>query len=209
MKILIIESNALLIEGYIAVLGNEKHTFLKVANGQDFFALFTKAKDLDLALITDHSMDVFERKLKTGLDCALFIKKNIPYCKIILLTEHEKALVLYELYKTIKVDALLVKSDFTKELFCDLVTTTKIDFPYISPSAKKAIQTMLKNASLLDSKNRQILFLLAQGYRMNQISDQIVLSRSATQKRVSKLLVAFNVNNYHELLGVLKERRIV
>ncbi|MBB1140016.1 response regulator transcription factor [Myroides sp. WP-1] len=209
MKILIIESNALLIEGYIAVLGNEKHTFLKVANGQDFFALFTKAKDLDLALITDHSMDVFERKLKTGLDCALFIKKNIPYCKIILLTEHEKALVLYELYKTIKVDALLVKSDFTKELFCDLVTATKIDFPYISPSAKKAIQTMLKNASLLDSKNRQILFLLAQGYRMNQISDQIVLSRSATQKRVSKLLVAFNVNNYHELLGVLKERRIV
>ncbi|MGG5507195.1 MULTISPECIES: hypothetical protein [unclassified Myroides] len=116
---------------------------------------------------------------------------------------------MYEIHKTIKVDALLVKTDFTKKLFRDLVTAAKIDFPYISPSAKKAIQTIVKNASLLDSKNRQILFLLAQGYRMNQISDQILLSRSATQKRVSKLLVAFGVKDYQELLGVLKERGIV
>ncbi|MGG5507196.1 MULTISPECIES: hypothetical protein [unclassified Myroides] len=87
MKILIIEPNPLLVEGYIAVLGNEKHTFLKMANSQEFFALFTTVKDLDLALITDHSMGVFDEKVEIGLDCTAFIKKDIPYCKIILLTD--------------------------------------------------------------------------------------------------------------------------
>lgn len=209
MKILIMERNPMVVEGYMAILGSEQHTFLTTTTCEDFAALFATLYDLDLAIITCEFLGVSDKKLETGLDCAVWIKRNIPYCKVILLTENEKALVLYEMYKTTKADALLVKSDFTKKVFFDLVTTNTYALPYLSPLVKRAIQNMVKNASLLDSKNRRIIALLSNGYRMNQLDQELLLSKSAIQKRVSKLLVVFKVKNYQELLTVLRARKLI
>jgi len=209
MKILIIERNPIVVEGYMAILGSEQHTFLKTTNCEDFATLFTTLHDLDLAIITYEILGFADEKLETGLDCAVWVKKNIPYCKVILLTENEKALALYEMYKTAKADALLVKSDFTKKVFFDLVTSNRYTLPYVSPLAQGAIQTIIKNNTLLDSKNRRIIALLSQGYRIYQLCDEILLSRSAIQKRVSKMLIAFNVKDYQELLAVLRVCKII
>lgn len=209
MKILIIERNPMVMEGYRALLGPKKHTFLTTTNCEDFASLFAPLPDLDLAIITYEILGFADKKLESGLDCALIIKENIPYCKVILLTENEKALVLYELYKTAKADALLVKSEFTKKVFFDLVATHTDALPYLSPLVKKAIQNTIKNTTLLDSKNRRIITLLAKGYRMNQLDQELLLSTSAIQKRVSKLLVAFKVKNYQELLAVLRARKLI
>jgi|GEM_PF-3515590 len=210
MKILIIERNPMIIEGYMAILGPEEHTFLKTANCEDFATLFTTLHDLDLALITYETPSFSDKKLETRLDCATWIKRNIPYCKVILLTENEKALALYEMYKTAKADALLMKSDFTKKVFFDLVVThTDSSLPYLSLGVKKAIENTVKNTTLLDSKNRRIITLLSNGYRLNQLDKELLLSTSAIQKRVSKLLVAFHAKNYQELLVLLRKREII
>ncbi|EHQ41675.1 hypothetical protein Myrod_0839 [Myroides odoratus DSM 2801] len=209
MKILIVESNLMVVEGYISILGKKKHTFLNTTNCEDFFTLFETILDLDLAIITYDLVGVSENKLVSVSDCVLVIKRNIPYCKIILLSESEKALALYTMYKTIETDALIVQSDFTKELLLDLVESNKYTLPYLSPLAEGAIQTIIKNNTLLDSKNRRIIALLSQGYRIYQLSDEILLSRSAIQKRVSKMMVAFNVKDYQELLAVLRVCKII
>jgi len=202
--------NPMAVEGYRAILGSEQHTFLTTTTCEDFAALFAPLHDLDLAIITHEVLEFADKKLETGLDCAVLIKKNIPYCKVILLTENEKALVLYELYKTTKADALLVKSEFTKKVFFDLIAThTDSTLPYLSPLVKKAIQNTIKNTTLLDSKNRRIITLLSKGYRMNQLDQELLLSTSAIQKRVSKLSVAFKVKNYQELLAVLRARKLI
>lgn len=60
-------------------------------------------------------------------------------------------------------DALIVKSDFTREVLRHLIADNVWIEPYYSNQAKKAFRTVNSSVGLLNPKKRERLFYLNQG----------------------------------------------
>lgn len=208
MRILLADDHLMTLEGYISILNNEAHTYLKAQSCKELYKQILQLDYLDLAII-DHDMPGYEKEnLHSGLDCSLLIKEKFPFCKIILITAHEQALILYSIYQKRSIDALVVKSDFTSEILHHL-TTTSLPTPYYSPIAKEAIKKVIAKNTLLDSKNREILMYLSHGYKISQLEAFVFLSPSAIQKRISKMLHEFTASDYQELIQMVKQHQML
>jgi DNA-binding NarL/FixJ family response regulator len=205
MKILLADDHIMTIEGYKSILNAWDYSYINILNCEQFYYFINSMNvSIDIAVIDYNMPEYKEGKLESGADCSLLIKKKFPNCKIIFITSHEEALVLNEIYKNVRQDALLVKSDFSIEIFKDLIQSRNYDLPYLSTLAKKAVQMVIARDTLLDSKNREILIYLANGFKIKQLEGLILLSNSAIQKRISKMLSDFYVKDYQELIFVAR-----
>lgn len=132
----------------------------------------------------DRSLPPFEEmKIKSGEDLALLVKEHLPESKIIMLTSHAEAFILYNIVKKINPNGLLVKSDFDGEELLnafDKVVNSQI---YHSETVTKSIKELLSREEYLDSINREIITLLSQGIRTKSMPEFINLSHSAIEKR--------------------------
>lgn len=209
MNILLADDHAMTLEGYISILNKPKHTYIKALTCEEVYNHILQNSIPDIAII-DHDMPPFpKQQLVSGADCASFIRKCIPDCKIILITAHEEAMVLYNIYKKTPLDALIVKSDFTADIFKKLINETCRVEPYYSYRVKEALKEIIKRITLLDSKNREILVYLTQGFKTSQLEDFVSLSTSAIQKRVSKMLQEFEVSDYQQLIQFVKKEKLI
>ena len=203
MNVLIIDDHPLIMEGYISFLNQSTHVYHKITSCEQFFKWIHKGIIPDIAIV-DYSIPPFlQKKLHSGADCALLLKKHAPNCKIIMITGHEESMILYNIYEQVSLDALIVKSDFTTKIFKQSILDNISALPYLSPKAKKAINTI--NGTLMDSKNREILMYLSNGFKIIQLQNFVSLSTSGVQKRIIKMLQEFNVSDYQELIVVAKK----
>lgn len=209
MNILLADDHIMTLDGYISILNNNSYTFFKAQNCEEVHNLLLKNIDWNIAII-DYNMPAFkEQRLLSGVDCALQLRKHSPNCRIILITAHEEALKLYDIYRKTSLNALIVKSDFTTSLFKELVTNNTLKLPYYSPRAESAFREITTKTTLLDSKNREILIYLSHGFKTSQLEQFVSLSTSAIQKRVSKMLQEFNVSDYQSLIQFAKKENLL
>lgn len=200
MNILLADDHLMTIEGYKAILNHSDCHYFQAANCEEIHTLITAGKTPDVAVI-DHDMPSYpEQNLETGADAALWIRQYAPECKIILITAHEEALLLYAMHRKARPDALIVKSDFTTAIFRMLVLEDIAELPYLSLKAQKAIRDVANRTTLLDPVNRELLMYLSHGFKIVQIEDFVGLSASGIQKRVSKMLQEFGASNSQELV---------
>jgi DNA-binding NarL/FixJ family response regulator len=201
MNILIVDDHLMTVEGYINLLKKEIPVFtsFKALNCEEAYYLINSAPVLDIAII-DYQIPGFEEKeLNNGIDIALLIKKHHPKCKIIMITAYQEAAIVYDIHKKVQPDALIIKNDIS-------YTTLKECFDsgnrYLSTTAQKAIGIINSNEELFNNVNREILFYLKQGYKLNEIEQYVPLTTSGIQKRVTKLRELFNVTDIN---GLIKE----
>ena len=107
--------------------------------------------------------------------------------KIVILTSHAEAFILYKLQKKIQPNGLLVKSDFSAEEFLKAFEMIMNGEVYVSKTVNDAIQELLSNDMFLDDFNRQIISLLASGIQSKNLPNHINLSMSAIDKRKSQI----------------------
>lgn len=209
MTILLADDHLMTIEGYISILDNSSTTYYKVQNCEEFYTQLMKLDKLDVAIV-DHDMPIYaDKNLFSGLDCTALLRERFPSCKIILITAHEEALILYTIYQKRTLDALIVKSDFSSDILQTLVMEKSINEPFYSCIAKVAIKKVIAKTTLLDSKNREILMYLSHGYKISQLESFVFLSPSAIQKRISKMLHEFNVVDYQYLIQLIKQHQLL
>src|SRR5690606_33580909 len=135
-----------------------------------------KNGNIPYAVIMDLNLPPYpDQNLYSGIDCSILIKEYAPHCKIIFITAHEEALTLYQIYRKSNPNALIVKSDFVKEDFKNLLKGN-LQEPYFSIRAQKALKDIKLKASLLSSRNTEILMYLSKGFKVSQISQLIDLS---------------------------------
>src|SRR5690606_24773396 len=116
MNILLVDDHIMTLEGYSSILNESNNTIHKAQNCQDVYNVLTKDLVFDVAII-DHNLPAYsEKKLHSGVDCALLIKKANPNCKIILITVHTEFIVLYSMYNKVNPSALIVKAYLTAEI---------------------------------------------------------------------------------------------
>lgn len=128
-----------------------------------------------------------EKNIKSGEDLALLLRQYMPAVKIVMITSHSEAFLLYNIVKKIHPDGLLVKSDFDADellLAFDVVLEGKT---YHSETVKSSIRELLSKDEYLDSFNRQIITLLAQGIKTKSLPEHLNLSLSAVEKRKSQI----------------------
>ncbi|MFD0701899.1 response regulator [Myroides pelagicus] len=207
MNILLADDHLMCLDGYIAALNNPSNSYTLAYTCEEVYRLLAQGVVPDVAVL-DHDMKSFEeKKLRSGIDCAKYIRKHIPTCKIIMITAHEDAVLLYNIRRQGVLDALLVKCDFTHHLLINLVVHT-IEEPYYSESAKKAFKQLTRISTLLESKNREILTYLAAGFKVSQLDDLVNLSQSAIKRRIGKMLQEFNVTDNQELVRLAREQNL-
>jgi two-component system response regulator NreC len=190
LKILMVDDHPSMIEGYKIILSFNTLGFeIETTAAHTCEAAYeiimnaTKATPFDLVFL-DFSLPPYEAmNITSGEDLAMLVKIHLPECKIVILTSHTEALLLYNIVRNVEPAGLLVKSDFTAE---ELLTAFDIIIKgevYQSPTVKQCTKELLSKKIYLDNANRQIITLLAQGIKTKSLPNHLNLSMSTVEKR--------------------------
>ncbi|HET8884768.1 MAG TPA: response regulator [Salinimicrobium sp.] len=144
----------------------------------------------------DRSMPPYiEKKIKNGEDLALLVRQHLPKSKIVMLTSHSEAFILYNMLNKIKPEGLLVKSDFSADDLLVAFEALMKNETYYSETVLKGKKNLLAKEEFLDSFNRQIISLLSEGVKTKSLPDHINLSKSAIEKRKAQIKDYLNIED--------------
>ena len=189
-KIIIVDDHPFIIEGY-------KNAITRY-NPDEFEFSITKAKDCESAynIITNPDVEAFdiafldismppyeEKGIYNGEDLAKLISEYMPNCKIILLTMYTELLKIKTIIKTINPSGLVIKNDLTFDELLFAFDKVIKDETYYSESVVKMLNLSEENTIEIDQIDKQILFHLSKGTKLNDIPQYIPISLGAIERR--------------------------
>lgn len=194
VNILMIDDHLTQLEGYKAVLQYNKagliiNTIMR-QNCKDAYHFITDPENTEAAdvVFLDLSLPPYEEeKIYSGEDLALLVRAHMPKAKIVMLTSHTEAFKLYSLLKNIQPNGILVKSDFSSEELLRAFDKIIDGEFYYTETVEKSRKELLSREAYLDSYNRKIIELLAQGIKTKSLPQHLNLSQSAIEKRKSQI----------------------
>jgi DNA-binding NarL/FixJ family response regulator len=183
-----------MIEGYKAMLSLNKnqHTIeiTEAYNCEEAYTIITNDNNtafFDLIFL-DYSIPPFpKQKIYNGEDLGVLIRKHMPDTKIIMLTAHFDTIRLYNVVKKIQPNGLLIKSDYKPPHLIEAFEKVLDDGIYYTPLVTEKIKEPLFSKGLLDSLDREIIVLLAEGLQIKSIASKMNVSEDTIKKRKSKI----------------------
>jgi len=164
----------------------------------------------DLSFKTDHR----KATIATGDELVQKVRALQPDIKIIAYSVEDKSYRIKSLFDNAGVDGFVLKGlNSIEELKKAIHTISTSDQKYISPEVASALQE--KNNYEIDDVDIQILKLLSLGTSQDEIieifktSDIRPNSKSAIEKRLSKLKDFFKANNTVHLVSITKDMGII
>ena len=215
-RILIIDDHPSMIEGYKSILTTkysiENLEVTEAYNCEMAYQYITQTiRPFDIVLL-DLALPPFEpAKLFSGEDLAKLIQKVANETKIIMLTSHTEAFILYNLIRKTNPAAVLVKSDFRSDEFLKAFECVLDGETYYSTTASKSLKEVSMNNDALDSYDRKIISLLAKGIKTKNLPDHIGISVSAIDKRKAQIKVFFGIHkgNDEDVIREARKRGLV
>jgi DNA-binding NarL/FixJ family response regulator len=211
MNVLLIDDHPITVEGYINALltapfGLFDPVFTKAYTCEEAYTVLTKnpikKNPFDIAIIDQGLPSYEEKSIFSGSDLAVLIREIMPNCKIIIITAHAEVVIIYDIAKKVRPDALLIKNDVTTEKLQEALMKIIRGNKYQSPTVQKCIDEIWKKELMIEDYNRQILLYLSNGFKIKELESIIHLTTSAIQKRVIRMKKAFNVTDD---TGLVKE----
>ncbi|NHM05993.1 response regulator transcription factor [Flavobacterium sp. CYK-4] len=216
LNILIVDDHPAMIEGYKSILASayplSKWIITEVHNCELAYYQLTKENAFFDIVLLDLALPAYEpAKIFSGEDLAKLARKVSPSTKLMMLTSHTEAFILYNLLKKINPEAVLVKSDFKSEEFLKAFETIFQDGTYYSQSAQKSIREVGINNHALDTYDRRIISLLAKGIKTKNLPDHVGLSLSAIDKRKAQIKEFFEIQkgNDEDILREAQKRGLI
>lgn len=212
MRILLVDDHPMTAEGYqYAINGihwKSKPRFTIAYNCST--AIKAMQKNIFNLAIIDYGLPGDNGySIENGADLGVFIRKQMPGCRIIIITAHTEIIIIYDIYKRLKPDALAIKSDITPANLSGIVTRVLEGGQYQSPMVKQCMEEIWKKEQMIEDNNRQILFYMSKGYRIKELEPLVSLSSSAIQKRVLLMKKIFNVNDEGSLVLEAKKQGFI
>ncbi len=211
-KIVIAEDHTILREGLRSLLSsNEKYEIVGEAeDGRDAIRCVEKlAPDL---LLIDLSMPIMN-----GMEAIRDIKKRHPEIKIIALTVHKT-----EEYILATLDAGAdgyVLKDATHNELLMAISSVLSGKPYLSPGVSEKViegylegRRTLKASSAWDTlsqREREVLKLIAEGYKNKEIADILFISIKTVEKHRSNLMKKLSLHNAAALTAFAIEKGLI
>jgi len=200
MRILMVDDHPTQLDGYKIILTyNNQGIDLDITTAYNCKSALEIITDPEVAAFDMFFLDVSlpgypEQNLKSGEDLAYVIRQRSPQAKIVMLTSHSESFLIYNIVKKIEPNAFLVKSDFSGEDLLTAFDSVIQNQTYHSETVTASIQELLSREEYLDSYNRQIIILLAQGVKTKNLPEHLNLSMSAVEKRKSQIKDYFSID---------------
>lgn len=216
LNILIVDDHPAMIEGYKSILASVYPlSNWKITEVHDcesaYHQLTGKDAFFDIVLL-DLALPPYESgKIFSGEDLAKLARRIAPSTKLIMLTSHTEAFILYHLLKKINPEAVLVKSDFKAEEFIKAFRDILEGGTYYSISAQRSIKEVGINNYALDTYDRRIISLLSKGIKTKNLPDHVGLSLSAIDKRKAQIKEFFDIQkgNDEDILREAQKRGLI
>ena len=94
-------------------------------------------------------------------------------------------------------------------LLIPLIDDKKIKERYLFDRAQEALCVISQSSTFSDLVNLEILMYIWRCYNMSELENIFGLSKSAIQKRISKMLKEFKMTDRYHLMQFLKEKKII
>ncbi|MDO9261436.1 MAG: DNA-binding response regulator, partial [Flavobacteriaceae bacterium] len=95
--------------------------------------------------------------------------------------------------QSVNPDGLLIKNDINKEELITAIKTVLNNTPYYSKSVLNIIRKQISSDYMLDIIDRQLLYELANGTKMNKLPKIISMSLAGLEKRKRNLKALFDI----------------
>uniref|UniRef100_UPI00404A96CC response regulator n=1 Tax=Flavobacterium sp. TaxID=239 RepID=UPI00404A96CC len=202
ISIFIVDDHPSMIEGYKSILSfNNLGYTIEVTpayNCETAYKRMEESNDIyefDMIFLDLSLPPYLEKNIHSGQDLAVLAKEKYPNAKILILTSHAEAFVLFDIKNKIEPDGLLVKSDFTAEEFLSAFETVLNNGKYVSKTVEENIAELLLSKTFLDPHIRKIITLLASGIQTKSLPNFIDLSMSSIDKRKVLIKEAFQIKS--------------
>ncbi len=212
--ILIVDDHPINVDSYQTLLSNiesNKNTeYLLAFDCEQAYNTINRRllsdKTINFAFI-DISLPAYEeKKLFSGSDVAMLIRKKFPLCKIIIISMHKEPLWVNQIYKSVKPEGFIAKSDINYKCFPEIFQSIEKNEVYMSQSIKMSQKIMIQKNINWDDYDSKILQFIAQGVKTINLPNYIPLSLSTIEKRkanIKKQLV-LNTSSDKELIDIVK-----
>lgn len=212
--ILIVDDHPINVDSYLALLSNiesnQNAQFLTAFDCEQAYNTINKSKisnnNIDFGFIDVNLPPYEEKKLHSGSDIALLIRKLFPSCKIIIISMHKEPVWVNQIYKSIKPEGFIAKSDINYKCFPEIFKNIEKNEVFLSKSIKEAKKIIIQKNINWDDHDSKILQLIAQGVKTTNLPEFIPLSLSSIEKRkanIKKQLI-LNSGSDKELIDVAK-----
>ena len=154
-------------------------------------------------------MPVYEEKnIQTGEDLAKLIIKEMPDCKIVMLTMHSESLKVLSLIEEINPIGLVIKNDLTFDQMILAVTTILQGEKYYSESVITFLNQQQQEKIYVDVIDRQILHYINKGIDSDDIPLYITISSSNVKMRKQRMKDHLNIpeSSDIEFIKVAKDK---
>lgn len=200
-NILIVDDHPFIIQGYknaITRYNPDNYDFVisEAKDCESAFGLITNTDSLvfDIAFL-DISMPSYEEKgLYSGEDLAKLILQYMPNCKIIMLTMFTEFLKLKTLINNVNPRGLVIKNDLTFDELLNTFDKVINDETYYSKSILEMLSSH-DNSIEIDLFDKQILFHLSKGTKIQDIPQFVPISLNAIESRKTNLKELLEVVN--------------
>lgn len=211
-KVVLAEDHTILREGLKSLLSSDQE-FEVVAEAKDGREAIQCVREWKPDLIlTDLSMPRMN-----GMEAIREIKRESPKSKVLVLTVHKTEEYILATLKA-GADGYLLKDSTRAEL---LMAAKKVlsGKPYISPEiSKKVIEGYLEGRKnlktqtvweILTPREREILKMIAEGYKNKEIADDLCISVKTVEKHRANLMEKLNLHNAQALTAFAMDHGLV
>ena len=139
-----------------------------------------------------------DKKIMSGEDLGILIRKKSLDVKIIVITAFNDNFRLNNILKSFKPNAILVKTDIDFNILNGAIKTVLKGSPSYSMTVMNLIRNQMSYDFVLDNKDRIILYQLSIGTRMKELARIVPLSIPGLERRKYRLIEAFNVVNQND-----------
>lgn len=197
-RILLVDDHRILREGLRAILEAEAD-FVVVGEASDGREAIRRAQELQPdVVVTDQSMPRMN-----GIDSLKELKRVAPAARLLLLTVHEADEYVFSALRE-GADGYMLKDSSARELVTG-VRCVLAGNRYLSPPITgqvlqafiegRSLDEQVAEGNLISAREREILKLVAEGYRSRQIAQQLSISEKTVEKHRANLMRKLRVNS--------------
>ena len=211
-RIVIAEDHTILREGLRSLLSSNPNFEIvgEAEDGREAIRCVEKLKPN--LILTDLSMPRMN-----GMEAIKEIKRESPETKVLVLTVHKAEEYILAAFRA-GADGYLLKDSTHAELVM-AVNKVLSGKHYISPEiSEKVVEGYLEGKKALKSKTswetltqreREILKLIAEGYKNKEIADELCISAKTVEKHRANLMEKLNLHNAQALTAFAIEKGLV
>ena len=149
-----------------------------------------------------------------GMEATRQIKTRFPDVQILVLSIHRSDDYFFEMLRA-GASGYVLKTAKTGDLLEAIRVVNRGEVFLYPTMAQKLVQGYLKlsdweveTKSILSPREKEILFLIAEGYSLKNIAEKLVISPSTVYSHRSNLMAKLGLNNRRELIEYARKREM-